>query len=137
MTSYLLDSSILIAMSRDRSDDLLRRLRNAKNRGDTLVICEPVAMEYLAGFSAGKIAEQERYLDSFGTVPLDPQRDFRAAGRLYAALRSKGVKVRGVIDCLIAIVAMSTGNELVLIHDDKDFEVIGQHVPLRHERWTK
>jgi predicted nucleic acid-binding protein len=133
--SYLLDSSILIALSRAQSPALLHRVREVLASGALLFVCEPVAMEFLAGVQVQRQADADRYLNSFGSVRVDPVRDFRAAGILYSSLRARGVTPRGSMDCLIAVVAMSSEIELTLAHDDRDFESIAQHVPLRQERW--
>jgi hypothetical protein len=48
--------------------------------------------------------------------------DFDGAVRIYRSCRSQGVTPRGLIDCLIASVAMRTGARL-LAHD-RDLAVI-------------
>jgi predicted nucleic acid-binding protein len=136
MTAYLLDSSVLIGLSRNSSPRLLNRFRDVVGAGAQILVCEPVAMEFLAGVPHRRLADADRYLNSFGTVPIDSLRGFRSAGNLYASLRSKGVTVRGLVNCLIAVTAMSAEGDVVLVHDDRDFEAIAQHVPLRHERWS-
>ena len=135
MTKYLFDSSVLIALSRGKSPQLHKRVRAAITSGAQFLLCEPVAMEYIAGFPIARIAEQNRYLNSFALLSLDPHRDFRAAGSMFATLRDKGVTVRGTMDCLIAVIAMAA-EDVTLIHDDRDFELMSRHVPLRQERWS-
>lgn len=134
MTSYLIDTSVLIALSRRRREDVKQQLIALAQSGAMLYVCEPVAMEYLAGVSAGQVLLHQRYLDSFASLPVDPNRDFRAAGLLYAALRQQGYMVRGMIDCLIAVIAMSSEDDVVLLHDDRDFEAIASVTDLRQER---
>lgn len=136
MTAYLLDSSVLIAMSQGRSPALLRQLSESVQAGTRLMLCEPVVMEYLAGVPLAKVAEQERFLNSFPSLPLDPHRDFRAAGALFATLRAHGITVRGIVDCLIAVVAMAAGDDVTLLHDDRDFEAMARVSALRQERVT-
>ena len=52
-----------------------------------------------------------------------------AAARLYRRLRSRGVTVRGTIDCVIAQTCMAAGVELLTT--DQDFAAIARHAPLR------
>lgn len=52
-----------------------------------------------------------------------------AAARLYRRLRSRGITVRGTIDCIIAQTCITAGVEL--LSTDQDFAAIAQHTPLR------
>ena len=94
--------------------------------------CEPVVMEMLAGVPPRQVATAERALDAFRSLSIDEKRDFRAAGYLYARLRAEGRTVRGIMDCLIAHVAMC--HEAVLVHTDRDFETIAAVSDLQ-QRW--
>lgn len=47
----------------------------------------------------------------------------------YRRLRSKGVTVGKTIDLLIATCCIS--NSVALLHSDKDFDLIANHIPLR------
>ena len=58
---------------------------------------------------------------------------WQAAARIYYDLRRQGLTVRSPIDCCIAQIAIE--NELLLLHNDKDFSVIHQIRPLIHHRW--
>lgn len=49
----------------------------------------------------------------------DPLKSHTAAAQIYFNCRKKGITVRSTIDCLIAQCAIE--NELVLLHNDKDF----------------
>ena len=59
--------------------------------------------------------------------PLDPIDSYTAAARIYADCRSRGITVRSAIDCLIAQIALE--HDLVLLHDDRDFEQIRKVIP--------
>lgn len=52
-----------------------------------------------------------------------------SAAKLYFDLRKKGVTIRKSTDCLIAQVAIQ--NNILLVHNDSDFELIAQNSPLR------
>lgn len=58
---------------------------------------------------------------------------WHAAARLYFDLRRKGLSIRNPIDCCIAQLAIE--NNLLLLHDDRDFITISQHVPLKQKLW--
>ena len=51
------------------------------------------------------------------------------AARLYFTLRKKGVTIRKSTDCLIAQIALYF--DILLVHNDVDFDHIAQHTPLR------
>ena len=49
------------------------------------------------------------------------------AAKLYSRLRKQGVTPRGSIDVLIALAAIE--NNLVLLHNDNDFELMSEKIP--------
>lgn len=57
----------------------------------------------------------------------------REAARTYFDLRSQGITVRSPIDCCIAQLAIE--NRALLLHRDRDFEMISRLRPLRLERF--
>jgi predicted nucleic acid-binding protein len=57
-----------------------------------------------------------------------------AAARIYYHLRKQGRTVRSPVDCCIAQLALE--NQLLLIHDDRDFITISQVVPLQQKQWA-
>ena len=52
-----------------------------------------------------------------------------AAASLYRNLRAKGVTIRKPNDCLIASICI--GNNIPLLHNDKDFDNIAKHTSLK------
>jgi len=92
---------------------------------------EPVLMELTAGARTDRAAMELRDMLSTSTLlPLLPDTDFEAASRIYRRCRAVGVTPRGMVDCLIAAVALRTGAS-VLSHDHdiaRIAEVIG--IPL-------
>ena len=55
------------------------------------------------------------------------------AARIYFDLRRKGRTVRSSVDCCIAQLVIE--NDALLLHDDRDFEVIADVRPLRQQRF--
>ncbi len=69
---------------------------------------------------------------------LAPSREtWAAAARIFFDLRRLGKTVRSPIDCCIAQVAIDNG--VLLLHRDRDFEVIAEIRPLqqRFVRWDE
>ena len=78
---------------------------------------EPVVMEVLAGArSDQRESDLRRLLLRFALLRFDTVADFDAAARIYRRCRGAGVTPRGMLDCMIAAVALRTGATL-LSHD--------------------
>ena len=98
--------------------------------GAALASTEPVMMEVLAG--ARDDSGHDRLLAlqrSFNWLPVDPVADFTGAATIYRACRAAGFTPRGLIDCMIANIAIRTGAELLAA--DRDFAEMAKVVPLR------
>lgn len=52
---------------------------------------------------------------------------YEKGARLFSDLRRKGVTPRSTIDLLIVLTALEYG--LTLLHNDKDFDLIGKYLP--------
>jgi predicted nucleic acid-binding protein len=98
--------------------------------GATLAVTEPVLMEVLAGAKSEKRHDDlRRLLLSFEWIRCDPLADFEGAARLYRSCRAAGITPRGVIDCMIASIAIRTSSTVLAM--DGDFQQIGRVAPLR------
>lgn len=132
----LVDSSVWIEHLRDRSPALSARLSDAvgDGRGTDVRMCEPVAMELLAGSSSAQLSAITSLVDGLPSLDVDPFVDFRTAGRLMRSARLEGRSVRSSVDCLIAAVAVR--HDAVVVHRDRDFDALVEVSPLRAERWN-
>jgi predicted nucleic acid-binding protein len=82
-----------------------------------LAVTEPVLMEVLAGArDERREVDLRRLLTRCELLPFDAACDFDAAARIYRRCRAKGVTPRGLVDCVIAAVALRFGAAL-LSHD--------------------
>lgn len=98
--------------------------------GHQLAVTEPVLMEVLAGAKDEKRhSELESLLKSFQWLSADPVADFAGAAKVYRACRAGGVTPRGLIDCMIASIAIRTGAELLAA--DRDFIDMARVLPLQ------
>ncbi len=101
-------------------------------RLDDLVMCEPIAMELLAGAAdPAALHRIEPVTEGLPSLDVEPATDFRAAAALHRIARSHGETVRSILDCMIAAVALRHG--ATLIHKDRDFEVLARVTSLRHQ----
>mgnify|MGYP001825603953 FL=1 len=90
-----------------------------------------IYQEVLQGAKSEKeYAGLKKYLSSQRFFhPQDPIETFAKAARIYFRCRKKGVTVRSTVDCMIAQIAIE--NELLLLHNDKDFEAMAAVAPLK------
>lgn len=125
----LVETSVWVDFDRGRNTLETDRLKTLISN-DQVVVTEPVVMEVLAGVSdPGRRERMSNALRSFHWLPFDSASDFDAASRIYSGCRSKGVTPRGLVDCLIAAVAMRTSIEV--LSSDRDFAAIASIFPLR------
>ncbi|MFM6058168.1 MAG: PIN domain nuclease [Microcystis aeruginosa] len=128
----LIDTSVWISVFRDRSGQVRQQLETLiANRG--ILLTRFTQLELLQG----SLNEQEwtilsTYLEVQDYVELRPS-SWQAAARIYYDLRRQGLTVRSPIDCCIAQVALE--NDLLLIHNDRDFETIAQVRSLQNLRF--
>ncbi|MGH2655666.1 MAG: type II toxin-antitoxin system VapC family toxin [Actinomycetota bacterium] len=92
-------------------------------------LTDPVLMEVLAGVSRRDVAAIRQAAFDLLFLPVAPVFDYESAAEIYRSCRAGGETVRGLIDCLIAAVAIREDAEL--LHNDADFEAIARHTALR------
>ena len=98
--------------------------------GTELAVSEPVLMEVLAGATdEQRHSDLRRLLTSFRWIGADPVADFEGAAKIYRSCRAGGVTPRGLVDCMIANIAIRTGARLLTA--DRDFASMATIVPLQ------
>lgn len=113
----LADTSAWVEYDRATGSAVEARLTGLIATDGPVAVTEPVVMEVLAGArNDARERDLRRLLARFALLRFDPVADFDGAVRIYRSCRSRGVTPRGLIDCLIANVAMRTGAAL-LAHD--------------------
>ena len=127
----LADTSAWVEYDRTTNSAISRRVRTIiADGGGELAVTEPILMEVLAGARDDqRRADLRALLVSFNWVNIEPVADFEAAANLYRQCRGAGVTPRGMIDCLIATIAIRTSCELLAA--DGDFEQIARVTALR------
>jgi predicted nucleic acid-binding protein len=128
----LIDTSVWISVFRSRGDQVRQQLETLiANR--EILLTRFTQLELLQG----SLNEQEwtilsTYLEVQDYVELTPS-SWQAAALIYYDLRRQGLTVRSPIDCCIAQAALE--NDLLLIHNDRDFETIAQVRSLQNLRF--
>jgi predicted nucleic acid-binding protein len=128
----LVDSSAWIEYLRGTGGPAHRRMAELARSGAELATTEPVVMEILAGArTAHEFTRLREAMLATHMLPVSGLDDYEQAAAIHRACRTGGETVRGLIDCLVAAVAIRTDSSL--LHADIDFEVIARHTPLRLE----
>jgi len=93
-----------------------------------LLICVPVLTEVLQGFkSESGFNAARKALSGLPEMPITIN-DAVSASNMYRSLRSKGITIRGTIDCLISAAAISY--KVQIITSDRDFLPFEKHFEL-------
>jgi len=128
----LVDTSAWIEYDRRTGSLVDNRLVELITSDGAIAVTEPILMETLAGARDDRAADDlRRLLTSFGWVTADSSADFEGAARVYRACRGEGVTPRGLIDCMVAAIALRTGSRV--LSADRDFARIAEVVPLQIE----
>lgn len=127
MTALLLDTSAWVEYLRDTGSRGCEEVAGLLG-GGKVVTTSPVVMELLAGAaSEAALHSLEQVTAALPLLPLDQAADFHAAATVYRTARRGGRTVRGLVDCLLAVVAVRTG--AVLVHRDADLALLGELLP--------
>jgi predicted nucleic acid-binding protein len=126
----LADTSAWVEYDRATGSDADLRMTELIERDGPLCVTEPVAMEVLAGARSDQQRDElTRLLRHFAWLPFHAETDFTAAADIYRACRRGGVTPRGLLDCLIAQVALRNG--VALLACDADLARVAGVVGLR------
>lgn len=113
----LADTSAWVEFDRATGSAVDQRLTTLIAADGPVAVTEPVIMEVLAGARGDRReSDLRRLLLRFELLPFDVVVDFDGAARLYRRCRRAGVTPRGMVDCMIAAVALRRGATL-LSHD--------------------
>ena len=124
----LVDTSAWVEYVRGTGSDVDTRVAGLIADGADIAVTEPVLMELLAGATdENHWSQLRRLLTSFTWIPINATGDFEGAATLYRSLRSAGITPRGLIDCMVAVIALRSG--AAILATDKDFARIASVVP--------
>lgn len=126
----LVDTSVWIEVLKDKTGRVLRKF-SEKIGTEIIVFSRFIQLELLQG--AKDEIEWQR-LDEYLSTQyyLEATKGtWRQAASIYFNLRKSGITVRSPIDCCIACIAIEAG--ALLLHRDRDFEIIAGIRPLHNE----
>jgi hypothetical protein len=126
---YLVDTSVWIDFLRGLEVAHVRALKILLEGEDVVGTAPVILQEILQGADSNERFEKwlQYFSDLFCYLPQDLESTHVAAARLYQQCRRRGNTPRSSNDCLIARIAVEHG--LMLLHNDRDFEVIARAEP--------
>ncbi len=128
----LVDTSAWVEFDRATGSPTDERLTALVADGADVASTEPVLMEVLAGTtSVGAARQLRRLLTSFQWISVEPTADFEGAAKIYRDCRAEGVTPRGLIDCMVASIALRSGASILAA--DRDFTAMATVLPLTIE----
>jgi predicted nucleic acid-binding protein len=123
----LADTSAWVEYDRATGSAVDRRLAELIASDGPVAVTEPIVMEVLAGARTDdREADLRRLLLRFPVLQFDPVTDFDGAARVYRRCRQAGVTPRGIVDCMIAAVALR--HRAIVLACDADMARVGQVV---------
>ncbi|MBD2305228.1 PIN domain nuclease [Chroococcidiopsis sp. FACHB-1243] len=128
----LINTSVWVSVFRDKTGLVRQQLQSIISDRD-VILTRFNQLELLQGCRSDREWRLlQSYLQTQDYVELSSE-SWQAAARIYFELRRQGLTVRSPIDCCIAQLAID--HALILIHDDRDFEVISSVRSLQQIRF--
>lgn len=123
--NVLVDTSAWVEYLRGTGSSYNTWIREAIAQERPLGWTDPVLCELTAGARSSERALELRGLLMRGPMhPVAGLQDWEDAATLHRTARARGLTVRSTIDCLIAAVALRTGNPILAV--DRDYEALAQ-----------
>lgn len=129
----LVDTSAWVEYDRATGSQAHQRVRELIASDASLATTEPVIMEVLAGARDDeRERDLRRLLNRFRLLPFEVPTDFDGAVRTYRMCRQAGITPRGLVDCMIATVALR--HRVAVLSWDGDLARMAEVLPLQLDR---
>ena len=131
---YLVDTSVWLDYINGRDCEHVEYLDKLLNNPLAVGLNELIYMEILQGSKNQQIFDRfQAYFSSQSFYTFKHRLDSHtAAAQLYFNCRKQGITIRSSIDCLIAQCAIE--NEVILLHNDRDFKQMATIIPVLQQK---
>ena len=122
---YLTDTSIWIDLFNNNTTEYINKLFE----NEQLSLSSTIYFEVLQGTKNKNLFNKIKNVlleQNFYNLQHNHQ-SYEQAAQIYRSCRKQGITIRSSIDCLIAQCAIE--NDLILLHNDKDFDKIASIIP--------
>jgi len=125
----LVDTSVWIDFFKAQTTAQVMLLEQSISDNKDICICGVILSEVLQGIrNERQYKLTKSYFNSLIFLPMN-YTTFLKSAEIYRYLRRNGVTIRKPIDCMIA--AVSLQHNILLLHNDKDFDFIEQYSDLK------
>ncbi len=125
----LVDTSVWIDFFSEETSNQVAILELLIEEEKDLCLCGVVLTEVLQGIRDNRqYNKTKNILSNLIFLPMH-RNTFVNAATIYRTLRTHGVTIRSSVDCMIAAVCIE--NRVLLLHNDKDFNLIENYFGLR------
>jgi hypothetical protein len=129
----LVDTSAWVEYDRATGSAVDLRLSELIAADGPIAVTEPIVMEVVSGAANDKReTDVRRLLVRFQLLGFDAAADFDGAALIYRRCRAAGVTPRGMIDCMIAVVAWRT--QATLLAHDADLARVARVIGIELDR---
>ena len=127
----LVDTSVWIDFLEGGDHWTKNRLKRLIEDRESIVYTHMILLEIVQGLREKN--DRKKIEKKFRDLVLAPQKrsTIMLAADIYQGLQRKGIRIRSIIDCLIAASAIEIG--VNVLHKDRDFEYIAKYYPLKLE----
>lgn len=127
----IVDTSVWIDFLEGGTHWTKDRLKHKIEDRESLVYTEMILLEIIQGLKERK--DREAIERTFQSLVIAPQKRSTTllAAEIYQGLQRKDIRIRSIVDCLIAATAIETGASV--LHKDRDFDYIAKHYPVMVE----
>lgn len=126
----LVDTSVWIDFLRGKDTIHRHTLHNFIAKEEDICLTGIVLTEILQGIYDDKTCQETKhYLLEFPVYEPEGINTYIEAAGIYRTCSKRGKTVRKTIDCLIAAIAIE--NDLILFHNDRDFNSIAECTELK------
>ena len=126
----LVDTSVWVDFLRGEDSPHRRTLHRLIEDEEDIAITGIILTEILQGIKNDRDFQTTKdYLLEYPIYGSKGIETYIKAAQLYRDCRKKGKTVRKTVDCIIATICME--NDLILLHKDGDFDLIGSCTTLR------
>lgn len=122
---FIIDTSVWIYFFNDSQSPQADFVESLLLDNQKVCINSIIEMEILQGIKGEKdFHTTKKYLEDFQYFPDLSYEYLEKAVEIYRECRRKGTTIRRSVDCIIAANALI--NNLVVVHHDRDFDLISQ-----------
>lgn len=122
---FIIDTSVWIYFFNNSKSSQANFIESLLLDNEKVCINAIIEMEILQGIKDEKdLRATKKYLKDFQYFPNLDYEYFEKAVDIYRECRSRGTTIRRSVDCVIAANALI--NNLVVVHHDRDFDLMSQ-----------